>query len=263
MSRTKAWGQYHPILTGLIDKAKDPDTTIELHGITKLGGIADQYRYLEYLESGEVMENVQTAVKQGFDAFIIGNIADPGLRECREIANIPVLGLCETSMLLSCQMGANFALVTLNEKFTPRIVENAHRLAIERRLHSVERMKSDRILTLGEAFSSEPLKREFIDHFMQTAGRAVEAGAEVIIPAGGVLMALLAQEGIHEVGRGTPVLNGITALIKMGETAAKLNRLMGGNFTSKRLAYAPPGPDQIDEIRKYYGDIYPTVGSGG
>jgi hypothetical protein len=34
---------------------------------------------------------------------------------------------------------------------------------------------------------------------------------------------------------------------------------MGGKFLSKRLYYAPPGTDQIDEIRKYYGDVYPTV----
>jgi hypothetical protein len=54
-------------------------------------------------------------------------------------------------------------------------------------------------------------------------------------------------------------LNGITALVKMGEMAARLNRIMGGTFTSKRLSYAPPGSEQIDEIRKYYGNIYPTV----
>src|SRR3546814_753103 len=180
MSRSAAWGLYHTVLTKLIETTKDPGTVVELHGITKIGGIADQYRYLEYLETGEVMENVQTAVENGFDAFVIGNIADPGLRECREIANIPVLGLCETSMRLSCQMVATFSLVTLNEKFTPRIVENAHRLGLERRIHSVERMKTDRILTLGDAFGSDTAKRDIIDQFMRTAGRAVDSGAEVV-----------------------------------------------------------------------------------
>jgi hypothetical protein len=47
----------------------------------------------------------------------------------------------------------------------------------------------------------------------------------------------------------------------MGEAAVKLDRIMGGNFTSKRLHYRPPGPEQIAEIRKHYGaNIYPTVG---
>src|SRR5450432_3458731 len=98
MSRQKEWGSYNKVLRQILNKVKDKGTEIEVHGITKIGGLADQYRYLEYLETGEVMENVQIAMKRGFDAFLIGNIGDPGIRECREIANIPVLGLCENAL---------------------------------------------------------------------------------------------------------------------------------------------------------------------
>jgi len=44
-------------------------------------------------------------------------------------------------------------------------------------------------------------------------------------------------------------------LDKAGEMAGKLDRIMGGTFTSKRLQYAPPGPDQIAEIREYTAPI--------
>ena len=107
MSRQAAWTSYHEVLKKILNGIKDPETEIEVHGITKIGGVASQYRYLEYLETGEVMENLQTAMKRGFDAFLIGNICDPGLYQCREITNIPVLGLCETSLHLACMMGAN------------------------------------------------------------------------------------------------------------------------------------------------------------
>jgi allantoin racemase len=259
MSWSSAWGSYHTILRNILDTVKDPNTEIELHGITKIGGVADQYRYLEYLETGEVMENVQSAVRRGFDAFLIGNIADPGLRECREIANIPVLGLCESSMHLACQMGANFALVTINEKFTPRIVENAHRAGLTSRLKAVERMKTERILRLADAFDSEEAKQEIVGQFLKAARTAVDKGAEVIIPAGGVVMAILAYYGVYEAGRGAPILNGITSLVKIGEAVTKLDKLMNGHFISKRLEYAPPEPEQIKEIRERYGNVYPTV----
>ena len=109
MSRFETkWKSYPKYLRQILDQVKDPDTEIEVHGITKIGGFADQYRYLEYLETGEVMENVHTAMERGFDAFLIGNIADPGLRECREIANFPVLGLCETSLLHGLHDGREF-----------------------------------------------------------------------------------------------------------------------------------------------------------
>lgn len=261
MSRQEAWGAYSAKLREMVQTFKDPDTEIEVHGITKVGGFADQYRYLEYLESGEVMENVAIAMQRGFDAFLIGNIADPGLRECREIANIPVLGLCETSLHVASMMGAGFSLVTINEKFTPRIVENVYRAGLQTRLRSVKRMSVDRIADLDKGFSDDEACKRIIDSFMAAADATVEEGSEVVIAAGGVGMALLADKGVFKTKQNAPILNGVMALIKMGEAAVKIHRLTGGQFISKRLTYAPPPASQIDEIRKYYGDIYPTVQS--
>lgn len=261
MSRFKAkWNGYPEALKKIIDSVKDPGTEVEIHGITKIGGFADQYRYLEYLETGEVMENIAIAMEQDFDAFLIGNIADPGLRECREIANIPVLGLCETSLHVACMMGATFSLVTINEKFTPRIVENVVRVGLKDRMAAVHRMKVDRILNLDQGFTDKAICDDLINQFQIAAKANTDAGSEVVIAAGGVVMALLAHAGVYTTPSGAPILNGITTLIKMGEMAAKLDKIMGGTFTSKRLQYAPPTPDQIEEMREYYGaHIYPTV----
>jgi allantoin racemase len=259
MSRTQAWGEYHPVLRRIVDKVKDVNTSVEIHGITKIGGVTDQYRYLEYLETGEVLENVQRAQDEGFDAFLIGNIADPGIRECREIATIPVLGLCESAMHLACMMGANFSLVTLNEKFTARIVENVDRAGLRSRLNGVARLKMDRILDLKEGFTNPQARQQIIEEFLKCSGTLVEAGAEVVIPAGGVAMALLADAEVNNAGKGTPILNGITSLVKMGEMAVQMNRLMGGAFVSKRLSNAPPSLSQLEEIRRYYGNVYRSV----
>ncbi len=261
MSRQTEWGGYPRVLRGILDKVRDPDTEIHVAGITEIGGVGDQFRYLEYLETGEVLKNVHRAVHEGFDAFLIGNIADPGLREAREIADIPVLGLCESAMHVACMMGASFSLVTINEKFTPRIVENVMRYGLKDRLAAVNRMAIDRLTDLGAGFEIRA-RRATASWRSSIAPRAQnsEAGAEVVIAAGGVVMALLANADIHQTEDGMPILNGITNLVKLGEMAVKLNRIMGGRFTSKRCSYAAPPPDQIVEFRKHYGaDIYPTV----
>lgn len=262
MSRERAWSDYNRALRRVLDRVKDPDTEIEVHGITKVGGVADQFHYLDYLETGEVLENVQTAMRRGFDAFLIGNIGDPGLAAAREIADMPVLGLCETSLHLACIMGRNFSLVTINEKFTPRILDNVARYGLAGRLAAVHRMRVDRILHLDAGFRDAKARRQIFAQFLAAARANVEAGAEVVIPAGGVLMTLLAEFGLHEAGRGAPILNGIPALVKTAEAVVKLDRIMGGRFVSKRLYYAPPGPEQIGEIRKYYGAVYPSVALG-
>ena len=260
MTRQAEWGGYPQILRGILNQVKDPGTEIRVAGITDIGGVGDQYRYLEFLETGEVLRNVHQAVNEGFDAFLVGNIADPGLREAREIANIPVLGLCEAAMHVACMMGANFSFVTINEKFTPRIIENVHRYGLRDRFTGANRMRVDRLTDLAPAFERGPLQDQVLAQFNEAARRNTDAGAEVVIAAGGVVMALLAHAGIHETEDGVPILNGITNLVKMGEAAVKMNRIMGGRFTSKKCAYAAPPADQIATFRKHYGDyIYPTV----
>jgi allantoin racemase len=260
MSRQAEWGDYPRVLREILNKVKDPDTEIHVAGITEVGGIGDQFRYLEYLETGEVLKNVQRAVREGFDAFLIGNIADPGLREAREIANFPVLGLCESAMHVACMMGANFSFVTINEKFTPRVVENVDRYGLRARFAGASRMQIERITDLGVGFDPGDAQDRIVAQFNAAARKNTDNGAEVVIAAGGVVMALLAHAGIHATEDGVPILNGITNLVKLGEAAVKLNRIMDGRFTSKKCLYAPPPPDQIEAFRKHYGaDIYPTV----
>jgi allantoin racemase len=156
-------------------------------------------------------------------------------------------------------MASPFSLVTINEKSTPRIVENVRRYGLDGRLAAVQRMRVDRIADLGAAFTDKAARRNVIRQFLKAADANVELGAEVVIPAGGVAMALRADTGVYQAARGTPILNGVTALVKMGEMAVKLDRIMGGHFTSKRLQYAPPGTDEIEEMRRYYGDVYPAA----
>jgi allantoin racemase len=157
-------------------------------------------------------------------------------------------------------MGASFSLVTINEKFTPRIVENVVRYGLKDRLAAANRMQIDRLTDLGAGFDDDAACARIVAQFNRAAHANSEAGAEVVIAAGGVVMALLAHAGIHQTEDGVPILNGITNLVKTGEMAVKLNRIMDGRFTSKRCSYAPPPPDQIVEFRKHYGaDIYPTV----
>ena len=253
------WGTYPKALRQVLDKVKASGTEIEVHGITKVGGAGDQFRYLEFLETAEVLENVHIAMERGFDAFLIGNICDPGLREAREFATIPVLGLCESSLHIACMMGVKLSLVTINAKFTPRIVENVERYGLMGRMAAINRMQVERLLDLPAAFDDPTARDRVLAAFDRAAIANAAAGAEVAIAAGGVVMALLAAGDVHEAG-GLPILNGITSLVKAGEMAVSLSRVMGGRFASRVGTYAPPPPGQIEELRRYYGaGIYPGV----
>jgi allantoin racemase len=263
LTREAAWPGYNRALRALLERAKDPDTRIEVHGIAKRGGIGDQYRYLEFIEAGEVLENVERATREGFDAFLIGNIGDPGIREAREISDIPVLGLCETSTHLASMMGGNFALITGNEKHAARIVENVGRYGLRDKLHAVRSMSVTRLVDLDMGFTDPDAGSALVGQFVAAAREAAGSGAEVVIPAIGVLMVLLAGREVHSINGTVPVLNGVVALVKTAEAVVRMRRLMAGNWTSKRATYAPPSASQIDELRGAYGNVYPGVTSPG
>ena len=259
MTRPEAWPAYAAALQRTLTAAADPGTEFAIHGITRRGGIGDQYRSLEFIETIEVLENVARAEAEGFDAVLLGNIADPGLRAAREMVSIPVLGLCETALLTACQMGTSIGLVFANDKHQARVMENVTLSGLASRVVALERMQVDRLVDLDTAFADGEARDRILGQFGTAAAACVARGAEVVIPAAGVAMVLLAEAGMVDAGGGAPVLNAAVALLKAGETAVKLNRLMGGRFTSRRRSYAQPPPDQIAELRRAYGAVFPNL----
>jgi allantoin racemase len=246
---------YGEALKRVIKAACDPGTTVHLQGVRKSAGIGVHYRFLEYNDTQEVMQNAMQAEREGYDAFLIGNISDAGIREAREVVNIPVLGLCETSMHIACMMGASFAFVGISPKWTPRVLENVYRYGVERRLVAIEPMSTSP-LDLKRCFVDPAHLKHILEHFNLCAQRLLDKGAEVVIPAGGDIIVFLADAGIHKIGN-APILNGIIELVKMGELAVKLKRLTG-RFTSKQGGYAAPSGDFLARVRKFYGpDVYP------
>lgn len=227
---------------------------IDVHSLKQSGGLAKQYHYLEHLQVTEVLENVERASEQGYDAFAIGHFTDSGLQAAREIAPIPVLGLGESSMLMACMMGKKFSLVGLSRKSLSCIENNVHAYGLSDRLASTSAMKFDEPSVLEQGFHNAQARLRIVESFDLAAQSTVDHGSEVVIPAGGIAMAILALAGVHSTKSGASVLNGIAALVKMSEMAVRMNQFMDGNFTSKYMSYASPAAHEMDEIKRYYGE---------
>jgi allantoin racemase len=263
LTHKSLFGAYQEVLASIVNEVKDPGTQIDIHSIKETGGLGKQFHYLEYLQTAEVLENVEKAVEQGYDAFVIGHFTDSGLQEAREIASIPVLGLGESSMLMACMMGKRFSLVGINQKSLGYIEEKIRAYGLEQRLASMTTMKLPGPSVLEEALANPQARKDILASFDQAAHICEQNGGEVIIAAGGVAMAVLATAGIHATSRGASVLNGIAAVVKASEMAVRMNHLMDGCFTSKSLSYAAPLPGEMEQIRQYYGNqVYRTLETG-
>lgn len=159
-------------------------------------------------------------------------------------------------MHLACLMGASFSVVNVNGKFARRVADNIAATGLSGRLASMEQTEVARAGEFDRAFEDTAARDAVIGRFRAAAFRGLEKGAECVIPAGGIVMTILADAGIHEVDK-APVVNGLIALVKMAELAVDM-RALTGHFTSKRLTYAPPTGTLLDDIRRAYGeDVYP------
>ena len=256
VARRSTTGHYAQSLRQILDHAAAPGTTVVVHGLSEGKAIADQYRYLEHIDMQEILENGLRAEQDGYDAFLIGNIFEPGLHALREVLNIPVLGLCESSIHLACMMGAGFSIVNVNPKFVRRVTENIAGAGLTGRLVSIEHMQIERGKVLDTAFEDPQVCQMVIEQFTEAARRGIARGAEVIIPAGGIVMAILTRSGVHAIDK-APIVNGMIGLLKIAELAVQMKRLTGC-FTSKSLMYAPPSGELLHDIRRSYGrHVYP------
>lgn len=95
-----------------------------------------------------------------------------------------------------------------------------------------------------------------VDQVTTAARCGIARGAEVIIPAGGIVMSILAKPGVRAVDR-APVVNGVIGLLRAAALAVQIRQLTG-YFTGKTMMYAPPSGPLLCEIRQSYGaDLYP------
>jgi allantoin racemase len=256
VSRGTQSGAYAEALRRIVGKAASNHSEITINGLSPHRALADQYRYLEFLDTTEILDRGLQAERESYDAFLIGNIFEPGLHELRELLNIPVLGLRESVVHVACLMGATFSLINVNPKFQRRIVEGIKLQGLETRMASIETMTIERPGVFDSAFEDDSARTLIVEEFRKVAQRALSRGAEVLIPAGGSLMTVLTEAGVCEVD-GAPVVNGVIALVKIAELAVDMRRL-AGSFTSKHLIYAPPKGKLLADVRAAYGEhIYP------
>ena len=235
-----------------------PDTVVDLHGLrpcTYPEGVPPiamvGYTYATRLADLQVIENIVAAERQGYDAVAISCFLDPGLEEARSLVDIPVVSACETALLVSSLVGRSFGLLTLHEGMAAYLRGLVARYGFDGRVKMVAAMDppiDEHVL--DRAFAGSP---EFVAHFTEQAERLIAQGADVIIPAEGVLNCALVRNGVRAVG-GAAVLDSYGSLVALAEMMVQLRR-KSGLETSRQGAYARPPAAMIPGLRSIVADI--------
>jgi len=213
-----------------MDRLRDRLRRLAAPGVAvEVFGIAPPDRFFhpltEFRCADQTIRNALQAEREGYDAFVIGHFQEPGLVECRGSVEMPVISLGEAAMLRACSIGRRFGLVTIDPVFVPWHEEQVVRHGLERRCAGVRAITAD-LPRFMRGFTDKSERDALRADFAAQVAPLIAAGADVLIPAGGMPMLLFAGEQPFTIG-GAVVLEGIATVLKSAEMALSLHRLTG------------------------------------
>ena len=251
--RGKIWYQsfVHPVaqapyidrLQGMLDEVAAHGSRFEVHGLDPPDH--SFHALTEFRCAAQVIGNALAAEKAGYDAFVIGHFQEPGLIEIRGAVDIPVIGLGEANVFASLSMGQCFGLVTIDPIFVPWHDRQVRTYGLAERYAGTRALKMD-LPAFMKAFTDKRAYAAVRSQFVAQVEPLIAAGAEVIVPAGGLPMLLFAREAPFVI-EGAPVLNGIAVVAKAAEMALGL-RAVTKVVVSRRGTYAKAPPASIAEF---------------
>tara|TARA_A100001037_G_C15121393_1_gene624012 strand:+ start:1411 stop:2196 length:786 start_codon:yes stop_codon:yes gene_type:complete len=227
-----------------LDKIAGQNTSITFFGISPP---ASHLHPVEELRCSLIaMKNALRAEEEGYDAFVMGHFQEAGIHEIKSMVNIPVLSLGEATLLHSCTLGKKIGLVTIDPIFIPWHEEQIQKAGLEKRVIGVEAMDTSPAFYM-EAFSNRESCQIVIDQFKTRAQILLDKGADVLVPAGGLPMLLLAENGLA-IFEDAPVINGINVLVKLIEVAIFLYEI-DGLGVSRKSSYKLPSESALKEFK--------------
>jgi Asp/Glu/hydantoin racemase len=243
-----AQAPYIERLQGLLDAMAAPGTRFEVHGLDPPDHLF--HPLTEFRCAAQTIRRALEAERAGYDGFVIGHFQEPGLLEIRGSVDIPVIGLGEATLLAALSMGRRLGLVTIDPIFIDWHDRQVRAHGLEQRVAGIRAIQVD-LPGFMRAFTDDASYAEVRANFIAQVQPLVKAGAEVIIPAGGLPMLLFARERPFVID-GALVLNGIAVAAKAAEMALALSRLTGA-VVSRRSTYAKASAECIEE---YLGRLW-------
>lgn len=231
------------------------DAKVSVHGLrpgTYTEGCAPidaiKYRYVASVLEHQVCDAAMVAEREGFDALALGCFFDPGLRAARSLVDIPVVGLGETSALVACSLGRKFGLVTLCGDQSADYTDLMLSYGLERRFAGA--IALDPPIDEFSLEADEKTARAIEERFDIACEAVVARGAEIIVPADGVLNEFLVRRRRLTARVGVPVMDSLGTLFQHAAFLARLARTTGTRV-SRHQFYARPSEALVGHVRRF------------
>lgn len=200
--------------------------TTEILGLTpRIGPESAEGNFDSYLAAVAVMNAVVT-YDGPFDAVVQAGFGEHGREGLQELLEVPVVDITEAAAHVACLLGRTYSVVTTLDRTVPLIEDRLTLAGLHGRCASV-RSSGLEVLQLEEDHDTA------VKAIVGEAEKAVrDDKAEVICLGCGGMAGL---ETAVRLATGVPVVDGVTAAVKLAESLVAL-----GLSTSKVRTYASP-----------------------
>ena len=239
---------FEPYQNALIQhsqKVARPGTTVDVHGVEVSSTLLDRSRYIESLNTPQIIDNALRAEREGYDAFALTCMLDPGFYELREVVDIPVVFPLETNCHIACLLAPKFALLGHNEHILRRRTEYVKNLGLGERLVPCPSFSVSLVALSGGFNNPEPVIKEV----RGVARKAAEQGADMLVSLCGNLTMILVTNGITEI-EGIPFMDSVGVAIKTAELLVDLKKM--GVDRVRRGLFTPLTKEQLSDARRLY-----------
>jgi len=195
-----------------LEKIKRPDTELTVVN-PEHGPVSIESAYDEALAGPPTLELVRKANEEGYDAIVLACFSDPALDAAKEISDILVIGIEETTMHMAAMLGHKFSVTTAFRNRVPT-------REIHTRLRGVDSAYASTLVLNMAVLEMDANPEKAKARILELSHKAVEEdGAEVII-LGCAGLTGYAEDVERELG--VVVLDPTSVALKIAEAIADL-----------------------------------------
>lgn len=211
---------------------------------------AIRHRWVAAVQELQIADAAMVAEREGFHAMAIGCFFDPGLRAARSVVNIPIVSLGESCALAACSLGRRFGMVTLCADQSADYSDMIHAYGLERRFAGAVALEPAIDEFALEA--DEATARSIEERFEQASARVIAQGADIVIPADGVLNEFLVRRGRLRAQGEVPVMDSLGVLFQHAAFMVRIARTTGAGVSRLQM-YTQPPAQMIEHVRSFAG----------
>jgi Asp/Glu/hydantoin racemase len=246
-------GSYSQALIRRAATVLGPDVTIDTfglpvgtyHGRAVSRAVGNAFVYHRILD--RMIDQAIAADRQGYDGFVIGSFSEPFLTEIRSAVDIPVTSVLETTLLVGCSLGTKLAFITTS----PNVDEMVRKAVAYHKMEA----RVAAVLSVEPALEGPVLHGAFdnpapvLASFERAAERAIASGADVIIPAEGIIAIIVTEQGLTRF-KDAPVIDVFSLTWRYAMMLADLKAKTGLGIT-RRGRFARPDMELIELVSRH------------